>query len=52
MWVEKRGKQSIEGVIDIKTIKRNEQLLVYANLAENASHSPEGSGQLHLNLFF
>ena len=49
MWVERRGKQSVEGVIDIKTIKQNEQHLAYANLWENASHSPEGSGQLHLN---
>ena len=25
MWVEKRGKQSVEGTIDIKTVKRDEQ---------------------------
>lgn len=25
MWVEKRGKQSLEGTIDIKTVKRDEQ---------------------------
>ncbi len=25
MWIEKRGKQSAEGVIDIKTVKRDEQ---------------------------
>lgn len=25
MWIEKRGKQSAEGIIDIKTVKRDEQ---------------------------